>query len=682
MRKFQFLFLVLFSLFMTSCVNSEGIYDDSNNLTKHEAALTVIPDCAAYKDYVLDTAAREIAELRYGYYLRVWDDVQPGDPEIDKDNAGEFTTTNVQEGGVDEMDSIKNDSKYFYLVNENSLYIVEVWPPSAMLAASRLDFIDNERAHENTLGLFLYGDLVVVMSSYWAQNNNPSPVDGWDYYYGGHQMTRASFINVKDRKKPVVVKSYEFPSALFAARLVGSQLYLALNHTSQPIDAQKYASIDIPGTPKAKNDMDWERGREYIAKYTPVIREYLAQEAKTWDVEALFPKISVTNADKSKAELNYVTCDDFYLPATASKESGLLSIVTINVDELSKIHSTTIADSSWLLYASQNNIYLVSNSNSWFWFPVFNDMSNRRHFTQIHQFKLDPERSRTQYLASGEISGLVNNSFWLSEYNDHLRVASQAGWWNDEDAGNTLTVLKREGGILKETGKITNIAKGESIYAARMFGDKGYLVTFKRIDPLFTMDLSNPNDPKIMGELKINGYSSYIHPISNDHLLTIGEDSDDEGRVLGLHLQIFDVRDMKDPKRVHHELLQRNKDSHTYSDALYDHHAFSYHAGSETLVIPYNEYNWSAFEGKAFSGMLVYKASADKGFTRLGMIDHAGLIHENVNVWWTNLTRSRIYFGTAGVYDKDAYVYTLSNYGLKVNDLNDLSADYPVVRFE
>lgn len=698
MKKLYLAVLVVFAGLLGACVDKEGIKPDYDEISSHRAALSAISSCDTYKDYVLDVAARQIAEQRFGYGYRYWLEdavAEPEAPSADNDgkSAGEFTSTNIQEAGVDEMDMIKNDGTYFYLLNNTDFHVVQVWPPTEMKSKSKISFKhessgpDNTQTYEYPQGLFLVGKTAVILTSYWSYTpvQEDGSVKGWYYYSYYRQFTRAIFVDVSNSAAPKITKTLEFPSDLFSARLIGSQLYLALKYSRQAINTYEYRDVEMPGVPKAFENYDsWEKSREYVAKYTPAIRAYLEKVAKDWDIFALFPKIKIINSDNSKSEQSYISCNDFYIPATASKQSGILSIVTINVSNPSQVHSTSIADSSWLLYASQKNIYLVSSSNNWFTFWDSADAQARENYSQIHQFSLLPELSRTQYMASGEVRGIVNNPFWLSEYKDHLRVTSQAGWWSDAENGNSLTILKREGTELKETGKITDIAKGESIYAARMFGDKGYLVTFKRIDPLFTLDLSNPAAPKIMGELKINGYSSYIHPLEDGYLLTIGEDSDDEGRVIGLHLQVFDVRDMKNPVRVQHELLERSQDSYSYSAALYDHHAFTYHAGSQTLVIPFNEYNWSYWGGKSFSGMLVYKVSPQTGFKRLGLIDHSEFIKSlsDYKYWWVNLTRSRIYFGTAGVYDKDAYVYTLSNLGLKVNDLIDLQKDLPVVGLE
>jgi hypothetical protein len=154
-----------------------------------------------------------------------------------------------------------------------------------------------------------------------------------------------------------------------------------------------------------------------------------------------------------------------------------------------------------------------------------------------------------------------------------------------------------------------------------MFGDKGYLVTFRQTDPLFTLDLSDPTHPRVAGELKINGFSNYIHPMGNDLLLTIGQDADSNGRVKGMHLQVFDVADPANPKRRFHETFA-GKGNYSYSSAQNDHHAFTYDPVTGTLALPMYEY---AGDGSGFQGLVAYRVDPKRGFKQLGRIDHRAL---------------------------------------------------------
>ena len=289
-----------------------------------------------------------------------------------------------------------------------------------------------------------------------------------------------------------------------------------------------------------------------------------------------------------------------------------------------------------------------------------------------------------KYVNSGEVVGNVTNQFWLSEYEGHLRVASTLNRWWANDSGSSLSVLKIDGAKMDVVGQIHDIGKGEYLYAARMFGPKGFMVTFLQTDPLFTFDLSDPTNPQQKGELKINGNSWYIHKMDDNTLLTIGEDATDEGRTLGMHLQVFDVSDMTNPERIQHVMINKDSDNnYGWSSALSDHHAFNYHAGSGLLSIPVNLYSWTEDAYEHLTGAIVYKVSRDEGFEKLGVVNHADLVQScNDWDWWTSMDRSRFYFKTAGTYDSDAYIYTISNHGIKVNNALNPSEEIGSVRYD
>ncbi len=177
----------------------------------------------------------------------------------------------------------------------------------------------------------------------------------------------------------------------------------------------------------------------------------------------------------------------------------------------------------------------------------------------------------------------------------------------EETTSNQLSILKQEGDHLVQTGVIKNIAPSERIYSMRYDGDRGYMVTFRQTDPLFTFDLSDPYDPKILGELKVNGFSTYIHLFgeNNDRLLTIGRSATDQGRITGNQLQIFDVSDLTRPRQVASYEL-----GHGYSEALYDHHAFTYYAPKNVLAIPYSSYAYDRYK-RYESGTKVFHVGND-----------------------------------------------------------------------
>jgi uncharacterized secreted protein with C-terminal beta-propeller domain len=321
-----------------------------------------------------------------------------------------------------------------------------------------------------------------------------------------------------------------------------------------------------------------------------------------------------------------------------------------------KMDAVGLLANGWTVYASADNLYVAQSSQWWGWGRPDRDLT-----TTVHKFELTPGRSNAiRYAASGEVTGWLHNQFSMSEFEGHLRVATTEfdWWWGgvdvESDSGSIVTVLADDRrGRLIERGKIDGIAPGERIYACRFMGDKGYLVTFVQVDPLFTLDLSNPADPRVIGELEVPGYSAYLHPMENDHLLAVGMDADEEGRVLGLAISIFDVRDFSNPRLAHRFIVEDETDSWSWSEALDDHHAFTFHRG--ILSIPAYLYG----EGKEFSGLLVMAADSERGLWELGRVDHTDL---PADPWGSSPWMRR------SVYIEE-WLYSLSSRGVKVNAL-------------
>jgi uncharacterized secreted protein with C-terminal beta-propeller domain len=228
---------------------------------------------------------------------------------------------------------------------------------------------------------------------------------------------------------------------------------------------------------------------------------------------------------------------------------------------------------------------------------------------------------------TGEVPGQILNQFSLGEYEDVLRIATNSGTWGAGSLNNVYC-LKVIGSRLEIIGKLEGLAPGEDIYSALFIGTRGFLVTFVKIDPLFTIDLSDPYNPIALGELKVPGYSDYIHPMDENHLITIGKDAImDNGFAWyqGLQLSIFDVSDFENPLLLYKELIG---DRGTSSEAEYNHKAFTFWAEENLLAIPVdlyehealpvNPYDWGTYK---FSGLYVYRVTVENGFEYLGRIN-------------------------------------------------------------
>ena len=283
-----------------------------------------------------------------------------------------------------------------------------------------------------------------------------------------------------------------------------------------------------------------------------------------------------------------------------------------------------------------------------------------RQATQLHKFDISDPGGAATYRASGRVYGAVLNSFSLGEHEDVLRVATTESRFDqdfqmvnhvftlsegDDEAGDRALIV---------LGQVADLAENERIYAVRFLGDRGFVVTFRQVDPLFTLDLSDPRQPRLIGELKVTGFSTYLHPLGEDHLLAIGEAANEDGRVTGMQLSIFDVSDFANPTLAHTQSLGSG-----YSDALYEHKAFTYWPADQLLAIPVE--SWEEQSEEVFQGLELYGVDVDAGFSERGRITHQNLDPDRP---WAHIDRSLVI---------DRALYSVSNIGMKANAIEDLT---------
>ena len=382
----------------------------------------------------------------------------------------------------------------------------------------------------------------------------------------------------------------------------------------------------------------------------------------------LFAKLKIENAAKVQAagiaqflpgvkDTRYVNgqpfveeglladCKGFFL-SQAGDGQNFLSLVSFEQDELGPLGLTTIVGKPGAVYASADSLYVadrhyLNQMSAWY----FETSEGIQEATTIHKFRLNPDSVKTSYFGSGVVKGRVLNQFAMDEHHGHLRIATTVGHLPNPDAYNTVHVLAEGNHELIVSGLIDHIAPSEDIRSARFDGDQGYIVTFKKTDPLFVLDLKDPQYPKIAGELKIPGFSTYIHLMEEGYLLSIGYDADDQGSFAwfqGIMLQIFDVHDMADPKLVHKEVIGTRGST---SEAATNHLAFNYFRDKHMLAIPMTiclgGTGGQHGDQMAFSGLLVYKVTTQDGFKKLGGVPHAApeaapdYYNSACGNWWT-----------------------------------------------
>jgi uncharacterized secreted protein with C-terminal beta-propeller domain len=277
----------------------------------------------------------------------------------------------------------------------------------------------------------------------------------------------------------------------------------------------------------------------------------------------------------------------------------MLTVYTVDLTRgLPAVDVDAIFSSGEIVYASPASLYVATQR----WEAEEPD-------TALHRFDIaDPDR--TAYAASGSVPGTLLNQFALSEHAGVLRAASTTGWGTGGES--FVTTLARHDGRLVQRGQVGGLGRGERIYAVRYAGDVGYVVTFRQTDPLYTVDLSDPANPRVRGELKIPGYSAYLHPVGDDLLLGVGQEATDQGLTQGLQLSLFDVRDLAHPTRLQQLRLGTR---FSRSAVEWDHHAFLWWPGKQLAVLP--------IERRGFTGAAGFRV-ARSGIAEVGRVRHPG----------------------------------------------------------
>jgi uncharacterized secreted protein with C-terminal beta-propeller domain len=300
--------------------------------------------------------------------------------------------------------------------------------------------------------------------------------------------------------------------------------------------------------------------------------------------------------------------------------------------------SAAIVGSTGLAYISRDNLYLASSRQD----ATIEGMGSEDR-TDLYEFHLGEKN--IDLVASGQVPGTVLNEFSMDEEAGRLRIATTSGRW--DDASNNVMVLAQNGDALQVQGALVGLASSEQIYSTRFEGDRGYMVTFRQVDPLFVIDLSDPGNPKVTGELKMPGFSSYLNPIDDHLMIGVGQEASDTGHRLGLQVSLFDVADSANPTRLANFTFAPKQDfDWTSSIAETDHHAFAWFPEQQTLAIPVSHGNFSGYEAMTY----VLKITRS-GITLVGTVSQSGYAVRNVRI--------------------GKYLYSISSNSVKVVDLSN-----------
>jgi uncharacterized secreted protein with C-terminal beta-propeller domain len=284
-----------------------------------------------------------------------------------------------------------------------------------------------------------------------------------------------------------------------------------------------------------------------------------------------------------------------------------------------------------------------------------------RFSSYVHQFDIESDDA-AHYVASGEVPGYLLSQWAMSEHEGHLRVASTE-WGFSDLSESYVTVLQPAGQQLAQVGRVGGLGRGEQIYAVRFIADTGYVVTFRQTDPLYTVDLRDPTAPAVVGELKIEGYSAYLHPVGEGLLLGVGRDATPEGQVMGTQVSLFDVSDPAQPTALYQTALG----DWGSSEVEYDHHAFLWWGPEKLAVFPVQTWGYDEATGveTGFNGAVVFHVDEAAGIELRGTIEHEPPMADE---WYYGAAIRRSLVIGEGL-------FTMSEDGLLRSNLADLASE-------
>lgn len=545
-------------------------------------------------------------------------------------NTKDYSTTNIQAENVDEADIVKTDGDYIYSISEDNVIITDAKDPKQPKVVATIQSEDDDIPED----IIPYKDKLVVISTKGNQTQR--------YYYNNRMNTVVKIYNITSREKPVLTKSYEMYEPYYTSRCIDNVLYVISSGNLRKEDDEIVVGYN-------EDNMEKEMSIDKI--------KYL-KDVKTTKQTLI-----------STVDLNNETAD-------IKLDSYLMNISNAYVSE----------NAIYLLNQKYNNdskipIKLLFGFKGVFGLEDYYEMdSESGYYTEIYKFDI---KENVEYKAKTKVKGKTINQYSLDEKDNHLRIALY-----DND-GSRVAIFDED---LKQIGISDNVAKGEKMYSSRFIGDKVYFVTYKTIDPLFVMDLSNETKPKVLGKLKIPGYSTYLHPYDENHIIGIGMETKEiinrnsngkvistTAKVVGMKMALFDVSNVNSPVQISSVVIG---DSRTTSAILTNPKALLFSKEKSLIAIPVNNYsqdfevtssnnyetminNYTKY-GKPYNaeGYFVYNINVQDGFKLKGVITHE---KTNATYYYSNSKLLR------GLYI-DNNLYTVSETMIKVNELDSLKA--------
>ncbi|MDO8685673.1 MAG: beta-propeller domain-containing protein [Clostridiales bacterium] len=581
----------------------------------------------------------------------------------------DFSGTNVQVEGVDEADIVKTDGKYIYQVNYKRVVILKAYPANSMGVESILEF-DDPSFYPYELYIDK-GRLVVIGSSYASispYQPSPSPAGGVtlktsrimppDYGFGSVKTIVYDTTDMKNVKK---IKEVELEGNYVSSRKISNFVYLISNKDlwvfmSNPELSEMYYNGDYS-----------------LAETAGMSKS---------DAEAyanLYARPSYRDSAAGNDFVNVDYPDIRYFPGSILPNYMIIAAIDILNPE-AEIKVNTYLGAGQNIYASTSDLFvsftdyseigILDDNKAGFIVPP-----PKTNNTQVYRFSLNADA--VTYIAKGKVPGTILNQFSMDQFGGNFRIATTSGapWaTSGEDISkNNVYVLDE---MMNITGKLEDLAPGEKIYSVRFAGNRGYIVTFRTVDPLFVIDLKDPAKPAVLGQLKIPGYSDYLHPYDENHIIGFGKDAvvvKNQAYYLGMKVALFDVTDVKNPvQKASVEIGDRGTDS----DILRNHKALLFSKLKDGLLSfpvtemkltgdKFDEYGYPHYGEFSFQGAYVYNLDLESGFTYRGRITHlSNDDYLKAGSYWPDNQKNVervLYIGDT--------LYTISKGTLKANDL-------------
>lgn len=552
-------------------------------------------------------------------------------PLTDGGGAGEYSTTNIQVEGVDEADIVKNDGKYIYTVTGKKVIIVDAYPAESSKIISQIEL--NGTVQE----IFVNKDKLVVF--------------GWEYSYDyssevtseigivppsySRPKTFVKIYDITDRSNPVLKRDVTVDGNYYDSRMIGNYVYTIVNEPvyyggyygggSDVVPLPIITSNNIAKT-VAASDIYYFDYPDYSYVFTNIVAINTQDDNEDLSSKTFLTSYS-QNMFVSQTNIYYVYTKranmyDFYdkiidevvIPAVPAEEQKKMNDVkNMNISKSEKVQQIIVIFQNYMRTLNPEESAKLMNVTQQKMEKVQADIAKEMEKTIIHKISVD--NGKIDYKTSGEVPGYPLNQFSMDEYNNNFRIATTTDSWRSTGSLNHVYILDSN---LKITGKLEDLAHGERIYSVRLLGNKGYMVTFRQVDPLFVIDLSDPNNPRVLGFLKIPGVSDYLHPYDENHIIGVGRDASEQGTIKGMKLSLFDVSDVSNPTEISKYIIGERG---TTSEALNDHKAFLFSKEKNLLVIPVRLAEGGRYN--TWQGAYVFNIDLTNGITLKGKISHA-----------------------------------------------------------